>query len=668
MRRKRYGSLILALLLLFFCGSTAAREKNPPETDSTLASGGSKEAIYGANLTLPPGWLLERGAASALIHPPEPGFTMSVMQIDDAKDAASAAARAWQIVRPGFADPVASSAPRGAIRGWDEFTIVNYDTPASEARISLAAAFRRGTRWTVFAVQASSNVLQRRQAELGILTASILPEGYAAETLVGRKAHPMDANRVAQLSAFVSGAMKKLRIPGAAIALIDGERILLEKGIGVRTIGHPEPVDAHTRFMIGSNTKGMTTLLMARLVDQGKMRWNQPVTQLYPGLRLADAEATRKLEIRHLVCACTGLPRADYETYFVDPEAGAQLAFNQLEQLKPTTEFGPVYQYSNTLAAVAGFVAGHVAYPSMEPAKAYDRAMRTLVWAPLGMAETSFDDPRLVHGNVAAPHADRLEGGIGFAPQGLNATLLPFRPAGSAWSSIHDMARYVRNEVTEGKFSDGRQWIGRDALLARRAHGVSTGHDSWYGMGLQTQRVGGIETVFHGGSVNGYKSDWIVIPGARIGGAILTNGENGYPLVTAFRRKLIELVYDAKPEADAYVAAEGRRIDETLATQRKRIGQPIPRNADLAARYANPLLGTITIKHVGSATVFDFGPWETRIGTRRDANAPGGLDYVSIAPSEIDDLAFVPGRDGGVRTLTLRDSQHAYVYREAATH
>ncbi len=651
----------LAFLCVHEARFVAAQEVVP---GSPAVAAESRVDLYGASLTLPSGWSVERRETFAVIRPPETGFDMYVTRLDDAADAAQAAADAWRRVRPGFADPVASSAPRGAIRGWDEFVIFNYDTPASESRTSVAAVFRLGTRWTVIAAQASLAVLDRRSAELGTLTASVVPQGYVVEDLAGRVPAELDAGRIAELRRFVGASMQSLRIPGAAIALVDGDRIVLEEGLGVRVAGRPEPVDAHTRFMIASNTKGMTTLLLARLVDQGKLRWDQPVTELFPGLKLADPAATRTLEVRHLVCACTGLPRADYETYFVDPAAPAQLAFAQLARLAPTTEFGSTFQYSNTLAAVAGFVAGHVAYPQLEPAQAYDRAMREQVWAPLGMTDTAFDDPRSIRGDFAAPHADTLDGATGFAPQGLNATLLPFRPTGAAWSSIHDMAIYVRDEVTQGRLPDGRQWVSRDALLARRAHGVPTGKDSWYGMGLEIQRVGGVETVFHGGGVNGYKSGWVVVPQAGVGAAILTNGDNGYPLATAFRRKLIELLYAAKPEADAYVRAESRRADETLAAQRARIVRPLPADTDLAARYVNPQLGTITVKRSGSATLFDFGPWSTEVGAKRDAAAAGGFAYVSTAPSEIDDLAFVPGRDGHLRTLTLRDQQHAYVYRE----
>ncbi len=587
-----------------------------------------------------------------------------MLEADDVPDAASAIANAWKTVEPNFKDTLASSAPRAAFAGWNDFVVYTYDTPASESRAVYAVAMRFDRTWTVVTVQASLAVLERHSAEFGALMNSMTPAGYVHESFVGRVPNRLDEAKIAELRKFVDESMRKLRIPGAAIAVIDGSRIVYEQGLGIRKLGNPTPVDTQTRFMIASNTKGMTTLLMARLVDEGKMRWDQPVTELYPEVKLADADATRKLQVRHLICACTGLPRADLETFFIDPMAPAQLAFDQLAQLKPTTEFGKTYQYSNTLAAVAGFVAGHVAYPALDPGLAYDRAMRELVWKPLGMTETSFDDPRFVRGNVASPYGDTLEGGIGDAPQGLNATLLPVRPTGSAWTSVHDMALYVRNEVTEGRLPDGTQWLGRDALLARRVRGVSTGEDAWYGMGLQTKLVGGIETVFHGGAVNGYMSNWIVVPNAKIGAVILTSGNNGYPLVTAFRRKVMELLYDGKPEAESGVDAAVKQIDSGVETARKTISRSVPHSDVLGIRYANPLLGTITVRRKSDHVTFDFGPWSSEMGIKRDSNVVGGFDYVSITASTIGDLAFEPGRDGKLRTLTLRDSQHVYLYRE----
>src|SRR6185437_11816988 len=115
---------------------------------------------------------------------------------------------------------------------------------------------------------------------------------------------------------FVQTAMDELGVPGAGVAIVDHGKVVYEGGIGVRELGKPTPVDAHTRFMIASNTKGMSTLLLARLVDQGKFRWDQPVTQVYPDFKLGSADTTRQVLMRHLVCACTGVPRKDFEWLF----------------------------------------------------------------------------------------------------------------------------------------------------------------------------------------------------------------------------------------------------------------------------------------------------------------------------------------------------------------
>jgi len=76
------------------------------------------------------------------------------------------------------------------------------------------------------------------------------------------------------------------------MALLDHDQVVFQGGLGVRELGKPEPVDQNTLFMAASNTKGMTTLLLAELVDQGKLRWDEPVVQAYPAFKLGDAETT----------------------------------------------------------------------------------------------------------------------------------------------------------------------------------------------------------------------------------------------------------------------------------------------------------------------------------------------------------------------------------------
>jgi CubicO group peptidase (beta-lactamase class C family) len=89
----------------------------------------------------------------------------------------------------------------------------------------------------------------------------------------GKKARPLDAKRVALVTDFVHDLMQQSGIPGVGFSLIDGGRVVFEGGFGVKTLGKPDPVDADTLFLAASNTKALTTLLLALLVDEKKLRW-----------------------------------------------------------------------------------------------------------------------------------------------------------------------------------------------------------------------------------------------------------------------------------------------------------------------------------------------------------------------------------------------------------
>ena len=101
-------------------------------------------------------------------------------------------------------------------------------------------------------------------------------------------------------------------------------KVVIAEGFGVRQLGRSEKVDSGTLFMIGSNTKAMTTLLLAKLVDEAKVTWDTPVTNLLPSFRLGNADTTRQVNVKHLICACTGLPRQDMEMIFSNrgPDTG----------------------------------------------------------------------------------------------------------------------------------------------------------------------------------------------------------------------------------------------------------------------------------------------------------------------------------------------------------
>jgi CubicO group peptidase (beta-lactamase class C family) len=104
-------------------------------------------------------------------------------------------------------------------------------------------------------------------------------------------------------------------LPGVAIAVVRNDSVVLLRGYGVRTLGHPEPVDARTLFAIGSSSKAFTATAVAMLVDQGLLKWDDPATQYLPGFQLYDPYATRELTVRDLLTHRSGLAASDLMLY-----------------------------------------------------------------------------------------------------------------------------------------------------------------------------------------------------------------------------------------------------------------------------------------------------------------------------------------------------------------
>ena len=237
------------------------------------------------------------------------------------------------------------------------------------------AAFADGS-WTVVIYDMTQAVGEKRGAQVALVFDRLQPKGYVRETFAGKKANRLDAARLAELGRFVETGQKELGIPGVALGIVQDGQVVFTGGFGVRELGQPAKVDGDTLFMIASNTKALTTLLLARLVAEGKLTWDTPVTSLLPSFKLGDAETTRKVLVRQLICACTGLPRQDLEWIFEYRGVTPDKALATLGTMQPTSKFGEMFQYSNPMAGAAGFTAGHVLYPNLELGAAYDRRCR----------------------------------------------------------------------------------------------------------------------------------------------------------------------------------------------------------------------------------------------------------------------------------------------------
>ena len=645
-------ALILALPSLGRAGTTEPADQDLPHATAA-----------GTMFTLPAGWSLTTQGDLTVLAPPETDTHIALRDVS-AKDADAAVAAAWAAFRPHFTRPLKIALPRAPRDGWEESRIYQYETSPNEKAVVQAIAYRAGDTWTVALLDGSESTFEKRGGPISVTLRSLRPKGYTRESFAGRQAHPLDAARLQTLKDFVAHGMKLLDTPGVGLAFIDGGHVVWAGGLGVKQLGKSDPVGPNTLFLAASNTKAFTTLLLAELADEKKLRWDEPVTELYPAFKLGDAATTREVLVKHLVCACTGMPRQDLEWLFEYRNQTPKSALALLGTMQPTSRFGEVFQYSNLMAAAAGFIGGTTAVPGKELGAAYDEAMRTKVFDPLGMKTSTFDIARAMRGDYASPHGEDVDGKPALAPMALNYSIVPVRPAGGLWTSSSELAKYVEMELAKGKLPDGRRLVSEENLLARYTPQVAVSDAETYGMALMVNTRYGIPVVHHGGDMAGYHSDMIWLPDHGVGAVILSNADAGVSIRGPLMRKLLEVLFDGRPEADAAleVAAVQRRA--SIAKDRERLVVPADpaQAARLAPHYANAALGAVDVVRKGGATVFDAGEWKSAVASRR--NDDGTTSFITIDPT-LAGFEFVVADSAGARRLITRDAQHEYLFTES---
>ena len=659
----------VALLILAGCGLLLAppiRAAVAPQAASAkvappLAADTPSTTVAGHTFIAPAGWTLTVEGKATIVEAPE-GDSRIVFVDVAALEPDAAIQEAWEAYRPDAKWPLKSKTAASDKDGWTHQHTYAYQTSPNERRSVLAGTSRHGDQQLVWIYDMSQPVAEKRGAQVALIFGRLFPKGYTRETFASRKANALDAARIAELGAFIERAQGLLGVPGVSLGLVQGGEVVFAGGFGVRELGKPEKPDADTLYIIASNTKAMTTLMLGRLVDRGQLTWRTPVAKLLPQFKLGDADTTSRVLVEHLVCACTGLPRQDFEWLLEFGQATPESALATLGTMQPTSRFGEMFQYSNPLAAAGGYVGAHVLFPELELGKAYDQAMAAEVFGPLGMSSTTFDFARALAANHASAHSLDIDGRPALAAMAVNYSIVPVRPAGGAWSSVNDVLRYVQVELAMGVLPDGARYVSEAVLNERREPKVWIGKDDWYGMGLQVDQTYGTPVVHHGGSMIGYKSDMLWLPEHGVGAVVLANGDPGWAIAGNFRRKLLELLFDGKPEADNDVAAAAKAMKERIAAERKLLTVP-PDPAEvakLATRYAHAALGEIVVTKEDAA-VFDFGEFRSGVASRR--NPDGSVSFLTTIPG-FDGLEFVVGSAGEKRTLVFRDAQHEYTFAE----
>lgn len=662
--RSKFIDILFVTFAVCSIQMSAAQTASPTATQfERLTADTPKTTAAGNSFTAPAGWRIEILRSITILEAPEGGSRIALVDVK-AKDADAAVAMAWAAYKNDMKWPLKVATDLTDRDGWTKRRNYDYQTSPNEKRIVQAGTWFANDTWIVVIYDMDTAVADKRASQTWLIDGSLLPKGQKKESFAGKTANTLDEARIAEHGKFIKTAQEQLGVPGVSLGLLQGGKVVFSGGFGVRELGKKMPVDGDTKYMIASNTKALTNLMLGKLVDEKKLTWETTATSVLPSFKLGDSDTTKQVLVKHLVCACTGLPRQDFEFLFQYEGVMPKEIMERLGTMQPTSKFGELFQYSNTLAAAAGFIGGHVAFPNLELGNAYDKAMRDLVFEPLGMTSATFDFKKGQTGNFALPHAPDIDSKMSRAMDAINYAVISDRPAGGIWSNVNDVLKYVQMELAEGKLPDGKQYIEKETLVARRASQIALNKYVTYGMGLMIDKTYGVTVVRHDGGMIGFHSAMMWLPEYGVGAVVLTNGDPGWLIQRVFRRKLLEVLFNGHPEADASIKVLGKTFFDERAAERKLLTVPADatESTKLAAHYTNAALGDIHVSRAGATTIFDFGEWKSRVGSRK--NPDGTVSFIPLAPGIIGWFEFVVV-NGAKRTLIIKDDgQHEYVFEE----
>lgn len=275
---------------------------------------------------------------------------------------------------------------------------------------------------------------------------------YAAHPLVAQSKKSID-NPVARYNAYVQQAVRDWHVPGLTVTVVKDGKVLLKKGYGVRALnevasGNPEPVDTQTLFAMASTTKAMTAACIGMLVDEGKLRWDDPVLNYLPDFQLYDPAVTRELRVRDLLIHNTGVGNAD--VLWAQMQIPSDEILHRMRLIKPAYSLRSSFIYQNIMYLAAGKVIENV---SGTP---WDVFIRTRIFEPLGMRRTKalFRDVAS-EANRAKPHVD-MNDTIRLVDSRTEEGLVDaVGPAGSVWTCPDDVAAWMQCMLDSSRYHEG---------------------------------------------------------------------------------------------------------------------------------------------------------------------------------------------------------------------
>jgi CubicO group peptidase (beta-lactamase class C family) len=363
----------------------------------------------------------------------------------------------------------------------------------------------------------------RLPARLLLIPVVLVLCGTDAQAAAPQTASPSDYNEL------VDAVVAQYHLPGIAVGVIDDGKVVYTRTMGDLESG--KPIDTDTLFKIASNSKSMTVTLLARLVEEGKLHWDDPVTKYLPSFRMHEPWVTANMQVGDLLVHHSGLP-AGAGDLMLWPEPNhftPEDVLRGLRYLKPAYSFRAGYAYDNTLYIVAGLVAaaaGGAPYPTL---------MRREVFQPLGMSRCQIGTwNRDEVGNVARPHVWRDGRFVEVPASGRIVRAATMDAAGGVRCSLNDMLVWAMNWLVPtpkqlawlSPAQRQKEWTGYTPMP------ISADRRAWdgtlfysYGYGWRIADVDGQMTVSHTGTLSGMYSAVTLLPFRKSGYVFLIDAD-----------------------------------------------------------------------------------------------------------------------------------------------
>lgn len=320
---------------------------------------------------------------------------------------------------------------------------------------------------------------------------------------------------------FIMQAIKRGTAPGAAVAIVRDTSIIFLQGFGLKQMGIQDSIDINTVFRLGSVSKCFASILAGTLVSDQLIKWDDPIVKYYAEFQLKSKEHTEKVTIRHVLSHTTGLPYHAY-TNMIEEHIPLDTLLASLKSVKLFGEPGQIYSYQNVGYSLIEKVVEAATHQTFE------RALTENIFKPLDMRNSSASYEAIMSNtNVAKPHFFSRKRWVSVP---ISDTYYNVAPAGGVNASIADMALWLRALMDDSSTLMADTTL--NEIFKPHVKAITKNRNfirwkrpraSYYGLGWRVINFQNQTLEYHGGYVNGYRSEVAIDRENRIAICVLTN-------------------------------------------------------------------------------------------------------------------------------------------------